>query len=97
MKKNKVIIGISLCVQAITFFILALIYAERKKNLSKAFAAIGAAGGIAGAALLIIDAKERRELREAEFFDDFEDFEDDFDEFDVAEDDILCSFEGEEA
>ena len=94
MKKFRPILGISLCVQSITFFILFLVYAEKKKNLAKAFAAISAAGGIAGAALLISEAKKNKKPAEDE--DDFDDFEDDFDELDVDEDDILCSFEGED-
>lgn len=92
MKKFRPILGISLCVQSLTFFILFLVYLDKKKSLAKAFAAIGAAGGVAGAWLLIKEAKSRKQV----ICDDcFDDFEDDFDDFDVCEDDILCSFEGE--
>ncbi|MBO4452346.1 MAG: hypothetical protein J5793_00270 [Clostridia bacterium] len=92
-KKFRLIIGISLCVQAITFFILALLNLEKKKALAATFAAIGAAGGVAGGVLIYKEIKDRRRALE-EDFDDFDDF--DFDDEDIDEDDILCSFDDED-
>lgn len=94
MKKLRPILGISLLVQSLTFFVLFLVNAERKKNLSRVFAAFSAIGGVAGAALLVYDAKERKKAAEEFNAEDyFDEILDDFDEFDIDEDDIVCSFE----
>ena len=96
MKKLKPILGISLLVQSITFFVLCLLNLEKKKNLAKAFGIFGAIGGIAGVALLISEYKNRKKLKEMEedYFDEFDEFAESFDDLDVDEDDILCTFEG---
>jgi hypothetical protein len=92
MKKTKMIVGISLMVQSITFFILFLIYWNKKKNLAKTFAAFSAAGGVVGAYCLISEMKRCRCCKVDE-----DDIDEDFADLDVCEDDILCSFdEGEE-
>ncbi|HBR31914.1 MAG: hypothetical protein PHD46_01535 [Eubacteriales bacterium] len=92
MKKTKVIIGISLMVQSITFFILFLIYWGRKRSLAKTFAAFSAAGGLVGAFCLISELKVSKCCTS---FDD-EDIDEDFADLDVCEDDILCSFDESE-
>jgi len=89
MKKTKMIIGIMLMVQSITFFILFLIYWGKKKNLAKTFAAFAAAGGVVGAYCLVSELKS---LKCCDSFDD-EDIDEDFADLDVCEDDILCSFD----
>lgn len=89
MKKTKMIIGITLMVQSITFFILFLIYWGKKKNLAKTFAAFAAAGGVVGAYCLISELKGRKCCTA---FDD-EGIDEDFADLDVCEDDILCSFD----
>ncbi|MBQ3230493.1 MAG: hypothetical protein IJO64_03165 [Clostridia bacterium] len=94
MKKLRPILGISLIVQSITFFVLFLINLEKKKNLAKTFAAFSALGGVAGTALLVAEFRERRKLKAAEEEDYYDEFLDDFDDLDISEDDILCSFEG---
>lgn len=91
MKKTKMIIGISLIVQSITFFILFLIYWNKKRSLAKTFAAFSAAGGIVGAFCLVSELKNKKccSVEEDEIDEDFADL-------DVCEDDIVCSFdEGE--
>ena len=93
MKKLRPILAVSLLVQSLTFFVLNI---EKKKNLAKAFAAIGVAGGAAGAYLLATKLKSRKYCCEAGDCDDFDEF-DDLDDLDVCEDDILCSFEDENA
>lgn len=93
MKKLKPILAVSLLVQSLTFFVLSLLNIEKKKNLAKAFAAIGVVGGAAGAYLLATELKSRKCCCEAGACDDF----DEFDDLDVCEDDILCSFEDENA
>lgn len=89
MKKTKLIIGISLAAQSLTFFILFLIYWGKKKSLAKTFAAFAAAGGIVGALCLLSEFKELRQA--TDFYDD--DYDEDFADLDVCEDDIMCSFE----
>ena len=96
MKKLRPILAVSLLVQSLTFFVLSLLNIEKKKNLAKAFAAIGVAGGAAGAYLLATELKPRKYCCEAGDCDDFDEF-DDLDDLDVCEDDILCSFEDENA
>lgn len=99
MKKFRPILGISLLVQSITFFILYLLNVEKKKNLARAFAAFAAIGGISGAVLLYAEYKERKMLQDfdaEEYYDDFDEFLDDLDDIDVSEDDIACSFENTE-
>ena len=95
MKKFRPIIGISLLVQAVTFFILCLVNVEKRKNLARAFGVFGAIGGAAGAYLLVTDYQERKkaQLEDEEFFDEFDELYGDFDDFEVAEDDIACAFE----
>ncbi len=95
MKKFKPILGISLLVQAVTFFILAILNIEKKKNLAIAFGIFGAIGGASGTALLYSEYKnkKKRELEDEDFFDEFDEFIDDFDGIDVDEDDIVCAFE----
>ncbi len=92
MKKIRLILGISLIVQSITFFILCLVNLEKKKGLAKSFGVFSALGGIAGVALLVSEYKNRKKLKVAEA-DLYDEFSDDFEEFDVSEDDLVCSFE----
>lgn len=49
MKNTKLFVGISLMVQSVAFLVLALVFWGKKKSLAKAFAAVSAAGGVAGA------------------------------------------------
>lgn len=99
MKNIKPILGISLIVQSLTFFVLALVNVEKKKNLAKAFAVMSAVSGLSGGALLYAEYSNRKKLIEAEddMFEDFDEFLEDYDDIDVCEDDILCSFENAEA
>ncbi len=99
MKKLKPILGISLLVQAFTFLVLCLVNVEKRKNLSKAFAAFSAISAVAGGGLLYLEYSDRKKLQAAEddIFDEFDEFLEDYDDIDVCEDDILCSFENAEA
>ncbi|MBO4276998.1 MAG: hypothetical protein J5925_01200 [Clostridia bacterium] len=93
MKKFRPILGISLCIQSLTFFILALINIEKKKALAATFAVLGAAGGAAGGVLLYNEIKERKSEAEFDPDDYLDNFDDDFDDCDICEDDIVCTFE----
>lgn len=98
MKNLKPILGISLLVQSLTFFVLALVNVERKKNLAKAFAVLSAVSGVAGGGLIYAEYNKRKKLiaEEDDFLDEFDEFLEDYDDIDVCEDEILCSFESEE-
>ncbi|MBR4279406.1 MAG: hypothetical protein IKT34_04420 [Clostridia bacterium] len=98
MKKFRPIIGISLLIQSITFFILSILNIEKKKPLASAFGILGAIGGAAGTYLLVSDYKERKQalLDEEEFFDEFDELYGDFDDFEISDDDITCAFESED-
>lgn len=91
MKKTKTVIGISLLVQSLAFFILFLIYWSKKKSLAKTFAAFSAAGGVIGAYCLVSELKTNKHCE----IDD-NDIDEDFADLDVCEDDIICSFDDEE-
>ncbi len=95
IKKIRPILAVSLLVQSITFLVLSLVNAEKKKNLSIVFGIFSAIGGVAGTALLVAEVKERRRLKNAEFNEDeyFDEILDDFDEFGFDDGDISCSFE----
>ena len=101
MKKFRPILGISLLVQSVTFFILCLLNVEKKKNLAATFGIFGAIGGIAGTALLVSEYKERKALQEDdEYYEEFDAFDDDFEEIfedEVTEDEIECAFEETDA
>lgn len=102
MKKLRPILGISLLVQSVTFFVLCLVNLEKKKNLAKAFGFFSALGGITGITLLVVEYRNRKKAKLAEedlydeFYEDFDDF-DDFEDYDVSEDELLCSFEGNQS
>ncbi|MBR4950791.1 MAG: hypothetical protein IKU23_02140 [Clostridia bacterium] len=95
MKKFKSILGISLLVQSVTFFILCAVNLEKRKSLAKACGIFAVIGGVAGATLLITEYKKRKNAQEEidlsdEYFDEL------FDEYDdqelLEEEDIDCAF-----
>ena len=94
MKKLKPILGISLLVQSVTFFVLCMVNLEKKKNLAKAFGLFSVLGGAAGAYLLVSEYKNRKAALSDDFSDDY--FDEIFDEYDendmIEEDDIDCAF-----
>ncbi|MBR6506432.1 MAG: hypothetical protein IKT37_02370 [Clostridia bacterium] len=93
MKNKKQVFGIAFVAQAVTCLVLSIILWNKNKVLARTFAVVSALGGVAGTYFLLSD---RVQKKLASCFSDAEDFEDDFEDFDVSEDDILCTFEGED-
>ena len=91
MKKNlKLILGVSLLVQAASFVILFLVLYSKKKNLALTLLAMGSVGGAAGAYLVLKEAKLQMQAKEQAALDTFS-FDDDDDAlFDEEEDDSCC-------
>ena len=61
MKKPKIIAAICLLAQSFTSLILSLVYAGRKKEVSKAFLGFGLLGGLGGAYLLYSEYQDEKE------------------------------------
>ena len=62
MKKPKMIAAICLLAQAFTSLVLSFVYANRKKELSKAFLGLGLLGGLGGAYLLYSEYQDENKL-----------------------------------
>ena len=62
-KRTKFFIGVSLLAQSISFFIVFIVLAIKKKNLWKTFFAAGLIGGIAGCALTVSSLMRDRKFR----------------------------------
>ncbi len=83
-RKTRFIVAISLVAQAFTCLVLSLVYADRKKELSKLFFGLGFFGGLGGAYLLYNEYQDTKNERLA--------FEGDHwcsDDCDCCEDDIF--------
>jgi len=70
-RKTKFIVAICLIAEAFTTIVLSLIYAERKKDLSRALFGVGVLSGLGGAYLLY---KEYREVKNEKFACDGDDW-----------------------
>jgi len=94
-KKIRPILAVSLFVQSITFLVLSLVNAEKKKNLAIVFGVFSAIGGVAGIALTVSEVKDRKKMKQAALEEDeyFDEILDEFDDLQIGEDDISCSFE----
>lgn len=79
-RKTKFIVAICLVAQSFTSLVLSFVYADRKRELSKAFLGLGILGGLGGAYLLYNEYQESKNDRLA--------FEDDWcdDDCDCCED-----------
>lgn len=62
-RKTKLIIAICLVAESFTSLILSFVYADRKKELSKAFLGIGLLSGLGGAYLLYNEYQETKNDR----------------------------------
>lgn len=59
-RKTKFIIAICLVAQSFTSLVLSFVYADRKKELSRAFLGLGILGGLGGAYLLYNEYMEAK-------------------------------------
>lgn len=99
-RKTRFIVAICLVAQSFTSLVLSFVYADRKKELSKAFLGLGLLGGLGGAYLLYNEYQDSKNDRLAfegdEWCSDECDCCDDF--FDEADaDDINFTISEEEA
>jgi len=97
MKKLRFYAAVTLIVQSISFLIVFIMLYNKKKSLAKTFAALSVAGGVAGAYLLVCEAKEKARRERMLAMDaccdmSDEDFLDDTTS-EVSEEDISCTFE----
>ncbi len=83
-RKMKFIAAICLLAQSFTSLVLSFVYADRKRELSKAFLGFGILGGLGGAYLLYNEYQESKNDRLAFESDDWCD-----DDCDCCEDDFF--------
>ena len=93
MKNTKLVLGISLMIQSVAFLVVAMLLWGKKKSLAKAFAAVSAAGGVAGAFCLVAAGKEYKNGGSDGFDGCCECDGEYFDGDDFDDDDIICNFE----
>lgn len=94
IKKTKLIAGIALLVQSLTFLILFFVFYSRKRKSANAYLGVSLAAALSGAALIVWH-KEDEKAEEREIWgSDWEDCEDLFDD-DYATD-IDCVIEDNE-
>lgn len=82
MKNWKMIAGVALLVQAVSFVVLFVMLYQKKKSLANTFLAIGTAGGLAGSVLVLKEMKDQVAAREKAAMDACTFDEDDDDMFD---------------
>ena len=103
-KKTKLYIGVAFIVQSVSCLVAFFILCKKEKSVAKAFLAVAAVGGIAGAAMLYLNAKDelkRRKIAAAsdaccaddgsDYFDEYEDLDEIGSCDDVSD---LCALDG---
>ena len=91
IKKTKLVAGIALIIQSITFLILFFVFYSRKKKSSTAYLGISLVAAIAGAARIIWHKEDEKAQERLLWGSDWEDCEDLFD--DSTEGEIDCVIE----
>ena len=84
-RKTRFIVAICLVAQSFTSLVLSFVYADRKKDLSRAFLGLGILGGLGGAYLLYNEYQDSKNDRLAFESDDWCS-----DDCDYCEDDFFC-------
>ena len=64
LKRTKFIAGISLLAQSVSFMVVFIILAVKKKSIWKAFLAVGLAGAAAGSLLTVSALKQNKKFKE---------------------------------
>ncbi|MBE6700826.1 MAG: hypothetical protein E7582_02925 [Ruminococcaceae bacterium] len=90
-KKSKLIAGVALLVQSLTFLILFFVFFSRKKKTANAYLGVSLATALSGAALLAWYKEEEKEENELLWGNDWEDCDDLFE--DTYNDEIDCVIE----
>ncbi len=91
LKKTKLIAGIALLAQALTFLVLFFVFFSRKKKSANAYLGVSLAAALSGAALIVWHTEEEKAEERLLWGSDWVDddlFEDDYN------DDIDCVIEG---
>ena len=84
-RKTRFIVAICLVAQSFTSLVLSFVYADRKKDLSRAFLGLGILGGLGGAYLLYNEYQDSKNDRLAFESDDWCS-----DDCDCCDDDFFC-------
>ena len=91
IKKTKLVAGIALIIQSITFLILFFVFYSRKKKSASAYLGISLVAALAGAAMIIWHKEDEKAQERLLWGSDWEDCEDLFD--DESENEIDCVIE----
>lgn len=91
IKKAKLIAGIALLIQSLTFLILFFVFFSRKRKSANAYLGISVAAAISGAALIVWHKEDEKAEERLLWGSDWEDCDDLFD--DNYGDDIDCIIE----
>lgn len=94
IKKTKLIAGIALLVQSLTFLILFFVFFSRKKKSANAYLGVSLAAALSGAALIVWHKEDEKAEERLLWGSDWEDCEDLFD--DTIDGDIDCVVEENE-
>ncbi len=95
LKKTKLIAGIALLAQSLTFLVLFFTFFSRKKKSANAYLGVSLAAALSGAALIAWHVEEEKRDERLLWGSDWDDSEDFFD--DITDDEIDCVIdEGDE-
>lgn len=94
IKKTKLIAGIALLVQSLTFLVLFFVFFSRKKKSANAYLGVSLAAALSGAALIVWHKEDEKAEERLLWGSDWEDCEDLFD--DTIDGDIDCVVEENE-
>lgn len=91
-KKTKLIAGIALLIQSLTFLVLFFVFFSRKKKSANAYLGVSLAAALSGAALIIWHKEDEKEDEEDFLWgDSWDDSDDLFD--DAYDNEIDCVIE----
>ena len=76
LRKSRLLVGVTLVVQAISFLCLFFILFAKKKSIAGAFLALAAAEGAAGTYLLYqLKEEKKHELDPSDYLDEIDEFD----------------------